>query len=48
MPKTKDALRKPLRAGIGKALKGLHYPLDGIVLRVRPEPVVLRVRRCRP
>jgi transposase-like protein len=35
MPKTKDAPRKPLRAGIGKVLKRLHYPLDVIVLCVR-------------
>jgi putative transposase len=35
MPKTKDAPRKPLPAGIGKVLKRLHYPLDVIVLCVR-------------
>jgi putative transposase len=35
MPKTKDAPRKTLPAGIGKVLKRLHYPLDVIVLCVR-------------
>jgi putative transposase len=35
MPKTKDAPRKTLAAGIGKALKRLHFPLDVIVLYVR-------------
>ena len=35
MPKTKDAQRKTLAAGIGKVLKRLHYPLDVIVLCVR-------------
>lgn len=35
MPKTKDAPRKTLPAGIGKVLKRLHHPLDVIVLCVR-------------
>ena len=35
MPKTKDAPRKTLAAGIGKVLRRLHYPLDIIVLCVR-------------
>src|SRR5580698_9563660 len=35
MPKTKDAQRKTLAAGIGKVLKRLHYPFEVIVLCVR-------------
>jgi transposase-like protein len=35
MPKTKDAPRKTLPAGIGKVLKRLHHLVDVIVLCVR-------------